>query len=572
MLRPIVAKMMKLGMSVKGRTMMDILDHRSRNVKAAQEAILRDILGYAKDTVYGRAHDFGRIDSPEAFRDAVPINTYETLRPYVDRHTRGEENVLFPGKPMFYATTSGTTDKPKLIPITRKYHDECYNGLTKLWFYSMFRQNPDFLDGRDISMVGKAVEGRTPDGTTYGSFSGHMNAYMPKFAKRFRVIPFEVHDIDDYASKYYTLMRIGLEVPIRWIVAANPSTLVELHKFAVAHFEDIVTDIERGTLKADLDIPDPIRSAVERRLAPNAKRADALRAIYRTTASLLPKHYWPTLKLVNTWKCGNSGLYLKQTQGFYPERTVVREFGYLATEARAGIVLDNDDDASVLAAHLLFFEFIKATDIDTEAPRIYLAHELEVGEAYYIVITTPSGLYRYNINDIVRVEGFYNEFPKIRFMQKGKGVVSLTGEKLSEAQYLAAVERAQNALGIEIPFHVAFGDVDTSRYHVFIEPSADDTMLNLDALSEEIDAGLTALNMEYTAKRRSNRIKPPLVHPLPPLAFQHYKQQSLEAGAREGQFKMSQLSIDGERFKVFTELSRTQTPPPGRRAAKPSTK
>ncbi|MGD9128715.1 MAG: GH3 auxin-responsive promoter family protein [Planctomycetia bacterium] len=562
MLRPMVAKLVKIGMTKKGRAMQKILDEKSRDVKAAQHSILKDILEFAKDTVYGRLHEFGAIDSAGAFAGSVPINTYEDLRSYVDRHAAGEANVLFPGKPMFYATTSGTTDKPKLIPITRKYHDECYNGLTKLWFYAMFKQNPNFLDGRDISMVGKAVEGRTEDGTPYGSFSGHMNAYMPEFVKRFRVIPFQVHDIDDYHSKYYALMRIAMGVPIRWIVAANPSTLVELHRFAVAHFDEIVADIRRGTLKADLNISPAIRTAIENRLTPNPKRADALSALQREHAKLLPKHYWPGLSLINTWKCGNSGLYLKQTEGFYPEHTVIREFGYIATEARAGIVLDNDDDASVLAAHLLFFEFIKASDIGSANPRVYLAHELEVGEAYGILVTTPSGLYRYDMNDIIKMEGFYNEFPKIKFVQKGRGVVNLTGEKLSEAQYIAAVDHIQTVLGLKIPFHVAFGDIETSRYHVFVEAESDSARLNLDAISKELDDALARLNMEYTAKRRSNRIKPPAVHPLPSNAYQRYKQQALADGARDGQFKITQISIDEERFQMFKDLS--HTPPRSR--------
>ncbi len=560
MLRRMASAFMKTGISVSGRRMQRALDLLSRNSEAAQAAVLSDILSYAKDTAYGREHGFDTIDSPRRFQERVPINTYEDLRPYVDRHASGERDVLFPGKPMFYATTSGTTDKPKLIPITRKYHDECYNGLTKLWLYRMFEQNPGFMDGRDISMVGKTVEGRTPDGTTYGSFSGHMNAYMPEIIKRFRVVPFDVHDIDDYQAKYYAIMRIGLEQPIRWIVAANPSTLAELHRFATRHYDEIVRDIAGGTLKSDLDIAPPIRAAVERRLAPNPRRAAALEALAATHNEVLPKHYWPSLQVINTWKCGNSGLYLKQTGGYYPDATVIREFGYLATEARAGIVLDNDDETSVLAAHLLFFEFIKAADIDDPTPRIHLAHELEVGESYYIYITTPSGLYRYDINDIVRVEGYYNQFPRIRFMQKGRGVVSLTGEKVSESQYLTAMALTEERLDIDVPFHVAFADLDTSRYHLFVEPGEAAPEMDKTAISRELDVALARLNVEYDAKRRSNRLRPPMVHLLSPDAFLHYKQRALENGARDGQFKIAQLSVDNERFNMFMNLENEAEP------------
>lgn len=555
MFRVIASKLMKLGITATGRTMLSTLDKKSLDVKAAQLDVLKDILRYANQTVYGVEHDFGSIGSVEAFQQKVPINTYEDLRPYVSRHADGEPNVLFPGKPLFYATTSGTTDRPKLIPISKKYHDECYNGLTKLWLYSMFRELPDFMDGRDLSMVGKAVEGRTADGTTYGSFSGHMNAYMPAFIKRFRVVPFEVHDIDDYHAKYYTLMRIALEHPIRWIVTANPSTLVELHRVAVAHFEEMVRDIETGTLPKELRISTSIRAVVEKRLRPNPKRAAALRALARNCQLLLPKHYWPSLQIINTWKSGNSGLYLKQTEDYYAPSTVIREFGYLATEARAGIVLDGDAETSVLAAHLLFFEFIKTEDYDTPNPRAYLAHEIEDGREYYILITTPSGLYRYDMNDIVRVEGFYNQFPQIRFIQKGRGVVSLTGEKLSEAQYLSAVERLEVELRLQLSFHVAFADQKSSRYHIFMEATEGNAPLNPETVSQALDAALSRLNMEYDAKRKSNRLKSPVIHPLAPGSFFSYKQQALEAGARDGQFKLTRLSIDNERFEIFKTLA-----------------
>jgi len=533
--------------------MQRALDEKSRDCRRAQQAVLDDILLYARETVFGKARRFSAIHTPREFSEEVPINDYESVRPYVERHAAGEPDVLFPGKPMFYATTSGTTAAPKLIPITKKYHDECYNGLTKLWFYSMFQEMPGFLDGRDLTMVGKAVEGYTPDGTTYGSFSGHMNAYMPSFIKRFRVIPFEVHDADDYAAKYYTLMRVALEHPIRMIVAANPSNLLELHRVAAERLDEMIHDIEHGTLKSDLNLAHEIRRAVEARLAPNPERARELRALLRTHDPLLPRHYWPSLEVINTWKQGNAGMYLNHTEGFYPETTAIREFGYLATEARAGIVLRNDQEASILAAHLLYFEFIKTSEYGDPSARIHRAHELEVGEEYYIIITTPSGLYRYDMNDIIRVEGFYNEFPLFRFIQKGRGVTSLTGEKLYESQYLTAVERAEKALGFRAGFHIAFADFDSSRYHAFFELDGPHAPSRA-AIASALDKALGDINMEYKAKRQSNRLGPLEAHELRPESFVTYKQQALEAGAREGQFKLTQLSIDDDRFRFFKSL------------------
>lgn len=549
---------MKVGVSWAGRGMYTALTAAQGKCREEQERVLREIVSYAKETVYGKEHAFSRIRSVADFQDAVPVNEYEALRPYIARHAQGEENVLFPGKPLFYATTSGTTSEPKRIPITRRYNDACYNGLTKLWLASMFDETPDFLNGCDLTMVGKTIEGYTEDGTSYGSLSGHMNAYMPEFLKRFRIIPQCVHDIDDYHAKYYTLLRLALEYEVRWIVAANPSSLLAIALFAEEMFDAIVEDIAKGTLRTDIDVAPAIRERVVARLRPNPRRAKRLASLARKHARLLPKHYWPTLRMINTWTLGNAGLYLARTEGFFPERTVVREFGYIATEARAGIILRNDQKASILPAHLLFFEFVHQDDIESAHPAYLLAHELDVGESYYIFITTQGGLYRYAMNDILRMEGRYGTFPMMRFIQKGKGVTSLTGEKVYEAQYIAAVADAANTLSCEVAFHVAFADITTSRYHVFVEFEGDVSDVVTHTFITHVDEALARMNIEYHAKRRSNRILLPYIYRLRPNAFEAYKREMLARGMREGQFKMTHLSDDNERMKLFKLLTQTR--------------
>ncbi|MBN2343041.1 MAG: GH3 auxin-responsive promoter family protein [Deltaproteobacteria bacterium] len=558
-MRKFAAAFMKMGIARNGKPMLNRLNAESTDVRLSQQRVLNDIIAYAANTVYGQTHKFQSIRTPAEFQSAVPVNQYESLRPYVERHEKGEPNVLFPGKPMFYATTSGTTAAPKRIPITRKYHDECYNGLSNLWLHTMFIQNPGFMNGYDISMVGKAIEGYTPDGTSFGSFSGHMNAYMPEFIKRFRVVPFEVHDIDHYPSKYYALLRVALMYPIRWIVAANPSTLLELHRFVMERYDDIVRDIADGTLRSDLNIDVPIRRAIEQRLSTNKKRAWQLTALQTAFGDALrPKHYWPGLQVINTWKSGNAGLYLKQTEGFFPDDAVIREFGYLATEARAGIVLGNNDETSILAAHLLYFEFVERDEKDSKHQTFLQAHELEAGKEYGIFITTPSGLYRYDMNDIVRVEGFYNQFPRIRFVQKGTGATSLTGEKLYEAQYLDAMTDTLAKMNLTSAFHVAFAELESSSYQSFVElspsPPPPKKQHILDAMSLELDEQLQKRNPEYAAKRKSNRLRPPVLHSLQPGAFVKYKSLKLAQGAREGQFKMTHLQQDDAQLALFRSL------------------
>ncbi len=546
--------LIKLALNIAGKKMWKVLDKKSKNCKKAQNEVLMDIIDWAKDTEYGKKHGFAEIKSASDFQKKVPINDYNDLEPYIKKHTKGEENILFPGKPFIYATTSGTTKEPKWIPITEKYHKECYNGLSKLWFYSLLKENPHIFDGPDLSIVGKALEGYAEDGTPYGSFSGHVYENIPKFLKAIHVTPQEVFRISDYFSRYYCILRFTIAAKIKIIVTGNPSTLLELHNVATDRIDDLIEDIEKGTLHSGLKIEPDIKNKIVTLLKPNPVRAAELKELKQKHGTLLPKHYWPTLEVINTWKCGNSGLYLKHTEGLYPDNTKIREFSYLATEARAGIILKSDQMASILAAHLLFFEFIKKEDIEKENPRIYLASELEDGKYYYIIVTTPSGLYRYNMNDLMKVEGFYNEFPMLRFIQKGAGITSLTGEKLHEEQFISAISETEKETNIKTLFYIGFADIDISGYRFFIEFEDDLDKEKIRGFCKSVDEKLLKINIEYEAKRKSNRIKPPVIHVLKKHAFDNFKAVCMGKGYRDGQFKLTHLMIDKKRMDIFSTL------------------
>jgi len=547
--------LIKLALTLAGKKEWKALESSSMDCRKAQFKVLMDILSYAKDTYYGKEHEFSSIRSVGDFQNHVPINDYEDLRPYIMRHTKGEESVLVPGKPVIYATTSGTTKEPKWIPVTKKYFEDCYNGLSKLWLYSLLKENPHIYDGPELSIVGKPVEGYTEDGTPYGSCSGHVYENIPNLLKAVHVVPNAVFSIDDYKSRYYCFMRFTLEYQIKLIVTGNPSTLLALHRVVQENIDNLIKDIEKGSLKNDLKIEPDLRKQIESRLRPNPKRAKELKEMALKHTPLYPKHYWPTLEVVNTWKCGNSGLYLRHAEDFYPENTTVRDFSYFATEARAGIVLTSAQIPSILAAHRMFFEFVKTDDIEDPYPPIYLASELEEGLSYYIIITNTNGLYRYNINDILRVEGFYNEFPMLRFIQKGAGVTSLTGEKLHEAQLIEAFSELERENGIKTAFFIAFASLASSAYHVFIEFEKDVRTDEARSFGIALDNKLMQANIEYKAKRLSLRINPPVLHLLEKNSFEKFKTACLNIGYRDGQFKLCHLLHEDKRLSMFRELS-----------------
>ena len=275
-------------LTIAGKMQWMKLDKAAKNCKKAQEKTLRQILEYAKDSVYGKEHNFAKIleaKTPEdlfkRYQENVKPNDYEDFRPYVERHKNGEENVLFPGKPKMYATTSGTTSEPKWIPITNEYYSNIYSKMTKVWLYSFIKNRPKVFEGPIVSIVGKAIEGAAPDGTVFGSVSGVTQRDCPEFIKVIYTAPADVFSISDYKSRYYVIMRLGIEHNVHLVVTANPSTIVEMQKNVNEFFDDYVEDIEKGTISRKLDIPEDIRQNIikAKNLKPNPERAKELREL-----------------------------------------------------------------------------------------------------------------------------------------------------------------------------------------------------------------------------------------------------------------------------------------------------
>ena len=550
-----------LGMA--GRIHLSKVKKASKNCKKASENTLRGILEYAKDTEWGKAHHFAEILKAESYEELVnlwqknvPPQDYEDLRPFVERHKNGEENVLFPGKPKMYATTSGTTNEPKWIPITNEYYDNVYSKMTNIWLYTFLMHRPHCFEGPAISIVGKAIEGAAPDGTVYGSVSGVTRRDIPDFVKPIHSAPADVFDIKDYTARYYTIMRIGIEQNVHIIITANPSTIVEMQNNVNQFFDDYCNDIEKGTLNEKLDISPEIRAALQPVFHPNPERAAELRALKAKYGQVLPKHYWPDMQILTTWKCGNTSVYMEKFKNSFPEKMLYQEFSYFSSECRTGLVLNGKND-TVLFPHMHYFEFVKEEEIDSPEKHFLQINEVEVGKRYSIYVTTYAGLYRYNMNDLIEVTGHYGTIPTIQFIQKINGIISMTGEKIHERQFIEAVHLAEGETGIKTKFFVGFADIQNSVYDFYYEfenqALAEDDVKKFNAT---VDKKLMEINCEYEAKRDSLRIAEPIPFVLQKDSFETYKERCILAGARDGQFKLNLLMQDEKRHAMFKDLVR----------------
>ena len=533
----------------------------SRNPRRTSEQTLRGILNYAKDTVYGREHHFAEIlaakDDKELYalyQQYVPAQEYEALRPYVERHKNGEANVLFPGKPIMYATTSGTTKEPKWVPITDVYLNSVYGKMTKVWLFNFIKNRPKVFTGKIVSIVGKVIEGYAPDGTVFGSVSGVTQRDCPKFVKKLYASPGDVFSITDYNARYYAIMRMGIERNITLIVTANPSTIVEMQNNVNEFYDQYVDDIEHGTLNKDLNISPEIRAAIQPYLKPNPERAAELRALKQKYGTVLPKHYWPNLQILNTWKCGNTKVYVDKFEHSFPEQMLHQEFGYFSSECRFGLVLD-DTNNTVLFPHFHYYELIEEHDLENEHQHFLQLHELEQGKRYCPFVTTYAGLYRYNMNDLVEVGPNFVNTPTVHMIQKVNGIVTMTGEKLHERQFIEAVHTAEKELQMPVKFFVGFADLSISAYHFYYEfEDLATTQQQAEQFTQKVDQVLQQSNIEYKAKRESFRVKDPVTHRLQRESFEHFKAQCIAEGARDGQFKMNLLMQDEKRHAKFKTL------------------
>ena len=535
-----------------GRASNGRFEAATRDTQAAQQRKLLEILQRNAETEYGRVHGFAKVRTLEDWRAAAPVITYEHVRAEMDRVVAGEKNVLTAEDPVLFARTSGTTGSAKYVPVTPACRGTDTKDQMRVWFHHAMKQHPKIFSGKVISLVSPAVEGYTPSGIPYGSTSGHIYKNMPGLVKSTYLVPYPVFEVEDYVSKYYTIMRLGLGAPVTFLATANPSSIIKMCEMANEHAETLLKDLHDGTLKADLQISAAVRQEVEARLKANpgeCKRLEAQRS--RRAGMLLPADYWPHLKLIGCWKGGTVGSYLSRFPGWFdPEGTnpmPVRDWGYLSSEARGSIPISDIGCGGVLTIQSNVYEFIPTEDVDSSPDdhtkwTFLGAHEIERNKEYYIIFTTTGGLYRYDINDVIRVVDVHNTAPVIEFLRKGRGMTNITGEKVSVNQVIEAFNRTSESLGIPVDHFKAEADIPGSRYIFKAEAPDGIPKESCRKFLQQLDSNLAAINIEYEAKRKSLRLNPPVLHVMKPGWYDNQKKQLIAEGKRLFQAKTVLLS------------------------------
>ncbi|SIO04249.1 GH3 auxin-responsive promoter [Singulisphaera sp. GP187] len=532
------------------------LAQTSRADEVQRDLLMSRIARHA-ESQFGRDHHFHEIRTPADFRRRVPIRAYDAMEPYIDRVRQGDLGALFGAgtKVLMFAMTSGTTNRPKTIPVTQESLNDYREGWT-IWGIQAFDAHPQILARGLLPILQIASDWResmTPSGIPCGAITG-LTAHMQNPLIRLTYcMPAIASRIKDIESKYYVALRLSVFRNLGTTIAANPSTILAIARLGDREKATLIRDIADGTLNAKWDLPADVREALRRKVGRKHKKAARrLEAIVNQTGRLLPKDYWPNLCFLANWTGGTMGSYLRNYPEYFGDRPV-RDVGLIASEGRMTIPIEDGTPAGVLDIRHHYFEFIPEDQADREAPETVEAHELIEGQRYFILPTTAGGLYRYQIHDLIRCVGFHGKAPVIEFLNKGAHFSSLTGEKLSEFQVVAAVSAAQRTLNLRIgSFLLLPSWGDPPHYNLLVEESDLVDRGIAEALAHEVEAELQRLNLEYENKRSTLRLGPIRIRRIPTGSWSDFQKRRLaRSGGTVEQYKQPHLMPDLGALETF---------------------
>ncbi len=519
------------------RSFLAAHDHTAQT----QDRLLAELISAHRETAFGRDHGFENIRTYEDFVSAVPVGAYDKLQPYADRVFAGDfEALLPPGeRALMFSQTSGTTGEPKHIPVTSRFLTEMRRGWNIFGVKALTDHSEAWL--RPLLTINSSMhEAQSPTGVPCGAISGLLAVTQKRIVRRMYVAPRQVADIRDPLAKYYTILRYGVGRDVSIITTANPSSTIKLIEVGQAHAEQLIRDVADGTMSPPGGLPQAMAGHV--RFRRNPALAKRMEEGLRRDGQLLPRHFWNVTLLCN-WTGGTLKLYLRRLRELFGD-VPVRDIGLLASEGRFSVPLEDSTPAGVAEITANFLEFIPADEYGRDNPPTLRAHELEVGAEYFLVVSNWAGLWRYSIDDRVRVTGRFGQSPVFEFLSRGLHTSSITGEKITEYQVVEAMRRAAAGLGVAVERFTLQGRFAATPYYELRIEQVDGR--DLHAIAEAMDRELTGLNVEYQSKRHTDRlgsIRPSQAQP------GHFEQAELETiAARRGR---------GEQYKhqyLLTEI------------------
>ncbi len=473
----------------------------ANNPIETQEKVFKNLISEATETAFGKDHDFISINTYEDFVKRVPIRDYEDLKPYVDRVVNGEENVLWKGKPLYFAKTSGTTSGAKYIPLTKDSMPTHVNAARNaILMYIHETGNADFVNGKMIFLQGSPVL-QEKNGVQLGRLSGIVAHYVPKYLQKNRMPSWETNCIEDWETKVDAIVEETLP--------ENMTVISGIPSWVQMYFEKL----QKKTGKKVGDIFKNFNLFIFGGVNYEPYRAKFENLIGRKVDSI---ELYPA------------------SEGF---------FAFQDKQDEKGMLLQLDSG--------MFYEFVKAEDFFNENPKRITLKDVEVGVNYVMIISTTAGLWAYNIGDTIQ----FTSTQPYRVIVSGriKHFISAFGEHVIGKEVEQAMKDATAESTIRINEFTVAPQINPDSglpYHEwFIEFENEPD--NLSALAQKLDASLQSQNSYYFDLIEGKVLQPLKITKIEKNGFQNYMKSIGKLG---GQNKMPRLSNDrkiAEALKAF---------------------
>ena len=470
----------------------------AQNPIETQQKVFAELISKAKSTKFGREHQFETITTYEDFQKKVPIRDYEQLRSYVDEVVKGNENILWPGKPIYFAKTSGTTSGAKYIPLTKEsipFHIEAARNAILSYIYETGKA--DFVNKKMIFLQGSPIL-EEKNGIKLGRLSGIVAHYVPAYLQKNRMPSWETNCIEDWETKVNAIVEETINEDMA-VISGIPS-------WVQMYFEKLKEKRNKpvGEIFKNFNLfiyggvnYEPYRAKFENLIG---RKVDAI--------ELFPA-----------------------SEGFFAYQDSQKEKGMLLL-LNAGI----------------FYEFIKADEFFNENPKRYTIAEVELGINYVLIISTNAGLWAYNIGDTIQ----FTSLKPYRVIVSGriKHYISAFGEHVIGKEVEAALQEAMEGTHVRVnEFTVApqISPKEGLPYHEwFIEFENEPN--NLEDFSLKIDAAMRKQNVYYDDLIVGNVLRTLIITKVQKNGFQEYMKSIGKLG---GQNKLPRLSNDRKIANFF---------------------
>ncbi len=465
----------------------------SADAVGAQEKVFKQLISTGRQTVFGKDHDFGSIETYEDFKKRVPIRDYEGLKSYVEQIKEGKSDVLWKGKPMYFAKTSGTTSGAKYIPLTRDSLPNHFGTARNALFnYIAKSKQGGFLDGKMIFLSG-SPEMTDISGIKTGRLSGIVNHQVPSWLRTNQLPSYKTNCIEEWEEK----------------------------------LEHIVDETINQDMRLISGIPPWVQMYYERLLERSGKSTI--------------KEIFPNLSMF-VYGGVNFEPYRLKLEELVGERLPSVET-YPASEGFIAFQDEPDHQGLLLnAASGIFFEFIPAGKIfDENPPRLSLS-EVELGVNYAIIINNNAGLWGYNIGDTVE---FISKNPyRLRVTGRIKHFISAFGEHVIGKEVEEAMNNVSRQYGTRIIEYTVAPQVNPpdegTPYHEWFV-SFDNMPTDMVEFAARLDAEMTRQNIYYRDLIDGAILTPLKITPVQKNAFREYMKTQGKLG---GQNKVPRLSND----------------------------